>query len=107
MDKTQPEECAAGHALQVGQFVYVTKYALTIGIEHKRVTHLSDMPYVYVATDSNESLFDSYQCQLGNNVFVTRREAVARVQCMIGRKLLSLEKQKNKLLALREELGHA
>ena len=74
----------------------VTKYLFTCGIEQKKLAVYSDPGYVH---DDNWNLF-----RIGHDAHITEEAAIAHARKMIARKLASLDKQRDKLLKMEEEL---
>lgn len=75
--------------------VFVTKYALTTGIEVKEVDHPTpDLPYV----NTKEYYFQQFI--LGKNAFHTYADAVIAARGMRNKKQASLQKQLNKVRGL-------
>jgi hypothetical protein len=75
---------------------WITKYLFTCGIEQKKLAVYSDPGYVH---DDNWNLF-----RIGCDAHETKDAAIAHARKMIARKLASLDKQRDKLLKMEEEL---
>jgi len=75
---------------------WVTKCLFTCGIEQKKLAVYSDPGYVH---DDNWNLF-----RIGHDAHITEEAAIAHARKMIARKLASLDKQRDKLLKMEEEL---
>lgn len=74
------------------QYCYVTKYALTTGIEKVKVISTSACGG-YVKTDEYPWSF----LKVGKDVFATKEEAITAATAMRDRKLASMRKQIAKL----------
>lgn len=75
--------------------VYITKYALTAGIEVAEVGEVDDDGYVYTKMGLGFQLFI-----MGKTAFLTYEEAAIAARLMRRRKVASLRKQADKVFRL-------
>jgi len=80
--------------VQEGQTLWLTKYALTDGIEEETARGDGHDDYVFVSG----RLWSSYK--LGRDVHLTREDAVRAAEAMRKKKIASLRKQIEKMEAL-------
>jgi len=74
---------------------WITKYLFTAGITVKQLEYTPDPLYVRYGWN----LF-----RIGCDAHITEEAAIAHARKMIARKLASLDKQRDKLLKMEEEL---
>ena len=96
--KTQTQEGAVmADELKAGDVVYVTKYALTQGIQTRRVKQVSPSGMIQVYLQAGERgflFFSPRECH------ATTDAALARAREMKRKRLISLCKQVDKLRAM-------
>jgi hypothetical protein len=79
--------------------VWVTKYAITKGIEELRVEQSSQSPSMVTVKGPSGLGFLSFHGE-GNEWHRTQEAAVVRANQMVAAKIVSLDKQRAKLLKL-------